>query len=220
MREWAIGELLSQSLDDFKKNMGTWIAFTFAIFVVSLSISMASPDGGSVILSLISFLINTFIGLIFVRMGLAAAKGGDIDTQGLFANLHLFLPYLILSILTSVAVGLGMILLIIPGIYLALAFSVAQYALVDKELKCFPALKASMDLTNGHKWHILGFMIVLIAINLVGAILFLIGLLVTIPLSVLAASHLYLILSGAEEMVDVEETVEEVPVEEAPQIEE
>jgi len=211
MREWTIGELLSQSLDDFKKNMGTWIAFTFAIFVVSLSISMVSPDGGSIILSIISFLVNTFIGLIFVRMGLAAAKGGNIDTQGLFSNLHFFLPYLILSILTSLTVGIGMILLIIPGIYFALAFAVAPYAMVDKELKCVPALKASMDLTNGHKWHILGYIIVLIAINIVGAILFLIGLLVTIPLSVLATSHLYLILSGAEEMVDVEETQEETP---------
>jgi uncharacterized membrane protein len=153
-------------------------------------------------------------------MGLAVAKGGDIDTQGLFSDLHVFLPYLILSILTSIAVGVGMVLLIVPGIYLALAFAVAPYALVDKNLKCVPALKASMELTTGHKWHLLGFIIVLIAINIVGAILLLIGLLVTIPISVLATSHLYLILSGAEEMVEVEENGEEVPVEETPQIEE
>ncbi|MCK5809381.1 hypothetical protein KAH37_10380, partial [bacterium] len=75
MREWTIGELLSQSLDDFKKNMGTWIAITFAIFVVFLTIQLFAPSGGSVIFSLLSFIAQTFIGLIIVRMGLAAAKG-------------------------------------------------------------------------------------------------------------------------------------------------
>ncbi len=43
------------------------------------------------------------------------------------------------------------------------------------------------------------------------AILLFIGLLATIPISILTASHLYLILSGAEEMVEVKETP---PVEE------
>jgi uncharacterized membrane protein len=159
--------------------------------------------------------------MVFVRLGLAAAKGENIDTQGLFADLHLFIPYLILSLITSVAVGFGTVLLIVPGIYLALAFIVAQYALIDKNIKCVPALKESMNLTTGHKWHILGYVMVLIALNIGGAMLLLVGLLVTIPLTILSTAHLYLILSGAEEMVDADEVNEEIkkesPVIETPQ---
>jgi len=210
MREWTIGELISQSFEDFKKNMGVWIAFTFAIFVISLVVEFMTPDGGSIVISIISFIINSFIGMVFVRLGLAAAKGENIDTQGLFADLHLFIPYLILSLITTVAVGFGTVLFIVPGIYLALAFIVAQYALIDKNMKCIPALKESMNLTTGHKWHLLGYVMVLIALNIGGAMLLLVGLLVTIPLTILSTAHLYLILSGAEEMVDADEVSGEI----------
>ena len=145
MREWTIGELISQSFEDFKKNMSVWIVFTFAIFVISLVLESMTPNGGSIVTSIISFIINSFIGMVFVRLGLAAAKGENIDTQGLFADLHLFIPYLILSLITSVTVGFGTVLFIVPGIYLALAFIVAQYTLIDKNIKCVPALKESMN---------------------------------------------------------------------------
>jgi len=54
------------------------------------------------------------------------------------------------------------------------------------------SFERSTKLTDGYKWQLLGFFVVLALINAVGALLFLVGLLVTIPISMIAAAYVYI----------------------------
>lgn len=63
-----------------------------------------------------------------------------------------FFPLFIVALLTSIGVLLGMILLIVPGIYLAVRWLVATPALVAEDIGPTAALGRSADLTEGRRW--------------------------------------------------------------------
>lgn len=70
--------------------------------------------------------------------------------------LAVFLPIFAMSIVSTIAVGLGLILLVVPGVVLYLIWSVALPALVIERIGIFEALRRSAVLTKGAKWQILG----------------------------------------------------------------
>ena len=62
---------------------------------------------------------------------------------------------------TSVLIGFmvlgGLILLIVPGVIISLMYQFALFILVEKKLKTNEALHRSNQLTNGIKWQLFGF---------------------------------------------------------------
>ncbi|MEG6509853.1 hypothetical protein V6C03_12855 [Methyloligella sp. 2.7D] len=99
-------------------------------------------------------------------------------------------------ILVAIVVAIGLILFVIPGIILALMLMFALWFVIDRGLGPIEAMKASNEITRGHKWQLLGFLIVLWLINLVGALALGIGLLVTVPVTVLSIIEAYRRLGG------------------------
>ncbi len=69
------------------------------------------------------------------------------------------------SILFAVAVAIGFILLIIPGVYLLLAlFFWAIYVAVEDQ-GFYEAMQSSWQLTKSHKWQLLGVIVVIFLVN-------------------------------------------------------
>jgi uncharacterized membrane protein len=75
--------------------------------------------------------------------------------------------------------------------YLSLRYSMARFAVVDGE-GITDSLRKSAQETKGVKWHLLGFFLALIGLNILGAVALLVGLLVTLPVSAIAYAHVYL----------------------------
>jgi len=67
----------------------------------------------------------------------------------------LFGPVLWLGALQALIIFGGMVLLIIPGIYLAIALSFGQMFLVEQNVRGLKALAASRDLVRGRWWAVL-----------------------------------------------------------------
>lgn len=53
------------------------------------------------------------------------------------------------------------------------------------------AFKESMRMTDGKFWKLLGVLALFIIVNIIGAIPFGLGLIVTLPVTILASAHLY-----------------------------
>ena len=70
-------------------------------------------------------------------------------------GLRAFLPLIGLSILIGIALLFGFLLLIVPGVLMALAWSVAVPSLVVERKGVFGAFQRSADLTRGHRGAIL-----------------------------------------------------------------
>jgi len=85
-------------------------------------------------------------------------------------GLRAFLPLIGLTILLFLGIGFGMILLIVPGIMLALAWCVAVPALVAERTGVFGAFRRSRDLTRNNRWRIFGlFVLVWIVLSVIAA---------------------------------------------------
>jgi len=92
----------------------------------------------------------------------------------------------------------------VPGIILALAFIFSSYLIVDKGKGPIEAMKESWRITKGHWWKLFLLVLAIIGLNILGFILLLVGLLVTIPVSMIALSHAYRTFEhGASEMAPV-----------------
>jgi uncharacterized membrane protein len=99
------------------------------------------------------------------------------------------------GLLTALLIVCGLVLLIIPGIYLMVRYSMVRFAVIDGA-SVTDSLRKSAELTQGIKWHLLWFILAIIAINIIGAVLFLVPLLVTVPVTMIAYAHVYQKLHG------------------------
>lgn len=72
----------------------------------------------------------------------------------------LILPLIGLAIVMSFAIGLGMVLLIVPGVILSVIWIVATPAYVMERPGVSGALSRSRNLTRGHRWPIFGLSVI------------------------------------------------------------
>jgi uncharacterized membrane protein len=99
--------------------------------------------------------------------------------------------YALGMLLVGFAVAAGFLLLIVPGVIFALKYSQTRFLIIDKHMKPMEAVRESARLTKGKRGKIFGFALLLLLINILGALALLVGLLFTIPLSLIATAVLY-----------------------------
>lgn len=75
-----------------------------------------------------------------------------------------------LALAMTLAVAFGWVLLVVPGVMLAMIWSVAPPALVAERLGVFDALGRSRELTRGARWRILGLVVLVYAIYFVASL--------------------------------------------------
>lgn len=189
-------EALNFGWDKMKENVGLLVLVTLFTFLVSFGSTYFES-----FLEDFSFLKNLY-GLVFVVIG-AVIQMGFIkiaikihDNQGaefsdLFSTFHLILKYFIASILYGVIVGIGLFLFIVPGIIWLIKFVFYDYLIVDKELGPLDSMRKSSELTKGVKWQLFVFFLLVLLVNMGGALIFFVGLLFTIPATSIATVYVY-----------------------------
>lgn len=205
MHALSAKEMVRFGWNTFKQRPWFFVGLTLAIFVLGWVISflqgileagLGSDGLGSMIPFVVGFLLNTLIGIGTIAVYLKAHDSLEsVQIQDLW-HPHLYLWYLAVSVLVGAAVMLGLILLIVPGIIAGLMFQFAPYLVVDRGHTPIDAMKASKKLTDGHKWELFVLGLLLLLINIAGAICLLVGLFVSVPVSYLAIAHAYRTLSS------------------------
>lgn len=102
-----------------------------------------------------------------------------------------FIPYFLGTILFSAIMSVGMILLVAPGVWFLVKYQFMPYLLVDRGMEPVEALKEAGEVTKGSWLELFVFVLCLSGINILGAIAFGVGLLVTVPVTFLAHSWVY-----------------------------
>lgn len=120
--------------------------------------------------------------------------GEEVDPRDIFGYYDRLWNFIVLSFLYGMIVLAGFVLLIIPGIIFIIKYGYASYYVIDKNMKPVNALKESAKITQGHKWKLTYFGLFIIGINVLGALLFGVGFLFTMPFSVLASIHIFRVL--------------------------
>jgi tRNA A-37 threonylcarbamoyl transferase component Bud32 len=101
--------------------------------------------------------------------------------------LHLFLANFVMTSL----IMLGFLCLILPGIYLLIAWMFALTLVIDKEMDFWPAMELSRKMVNKHWWKALLLVLVMGALLLGGFICCLIGIFIAAPVAFAASMYAY-----------------------------
>jgi uncharacterized protein (TIGR03435 family) len=102
-----------------------------------------------------------------------------------------FLPLFLASLVKAVLTTAGFFCLILPGIYLAVAWTFTLALVIDKRLGFWPAMRLSRKTISKHWWKFFGFIIVLSLIKMAGMLVFFVGSLVTAPVALAALMYAY-----------------------------
>lgn len=87
-------------------------------------------------------------------------------SQALSAALVLLFPFILLNLITSLAVAAGFFALVIPAVYLTGRFAVAAPAMIaERESNPLNAIARSLALTKGRGWRIVGLIILIVVVT-------------------------------------------------------
>lgn len=200
MNTISASELIGSAWGTFKKRPWIFIGAIAVVVIVSVLIetiagTFGKEGAGAFVGLLVSMVLSTFVGLGYTAFFLRAESAPEAAKLEDLWNPKQFWQYLGTEILVGVVVMVGIILLIIPGIIFAVMFLFAQYLVVDRGLGPIQAMKESMRITKGERWELFLFLLVCLILNILGALLLLVGLLVTVPVTMLAIVHAYRLLS-------------------------
>ena len=151
-----------------------------ASILFSLTIVLAMIPGLIIIL-LSCDLPSLFSGILSLIDFSAPLPSITFNNQLFDVNIH-NQPLFILGILVSV----------INIVWTVIRLQFYQYVIVDVECGAFKALKSSFDITDDKTSLLLQFMLLLVIINFLGLMFFGIGLIFTVPFSLLLMTKLYL----------------------------
>jgi uncharacterized membrane protein len=204
--EFSIRSAVDFGWETFKKRPWFFVGSSLVILLIYLAVDTVTgvvdgaltdaADKPSAIGSVVNLVLGTFISMGVAAFYLNAHDSPDTVSLSSLWHPQPFWKYLGASILTGIAIVLGFILLIVPGIIVLLMLMFVTFIVIDRELGPIEAMKESKRLAHGHKWALLGFLLVLALINLLGVLALGVGLLVSIPVSSLAFVHAYRVLGG------------------------
>jgi uncharacterized membrane protein len=174
-----------------KAQTGKWISAGWAMVTADM--------GNFALLSLIFVLVNSVASIVTqgplqAGMHLFCMKkmyGRRAELGDMFKGFDYFLPAFVAALLIGVFVFAGVLLCIIPGLVVAAMFKFTYLFILDKRMDFWPAMMASHETVKGDYFGFTIFLIALACINILGALCCIVGLLVTVPLSVAAITVAY-----------------------------
>ena len=176
-RPIQVGRVISDSFRIYGENfvplMGVGVAIAIAFGIV---IGVLQEEGGVFLQLLASILqlIATYLYTGFVvklvqdvRDGRRDSTVGDLISSAMPALGSL----IVFAILSGIAIGIGFILLIIPGLFLATIWAVGAPAIVAERRGAIEAFGRSHELVRGQGWNVFGVILTVFLIGVVAAII-------------------------------------------------
>lgn len=190
--------LLKEAWELFKKNLniiliviGVYFVYYLAQYLVNYSFRGSFL---ATILSIVFLIIFLVIQLGTYNLMLKVVDGHKATYVDLYTYSNITMKILrniAAGIIVGFIVGIGFIFLIIPGIYLGIRLMFFTYYIVDKNAGVVDSIKMSWELTRNGVINLFLLSILFLIVNFIGALLFGIGLAVTMPLTFLATAVLY-----------------------------
>ena len=197
-RSLKIGTIIDKTLGVLEHSAVPALLFVVAIGAINFAVTYFSLSMTS-ITDRVVFWVGSYaagvvaayllIGAMLRRTGIRSSTDGDV-----------FLPYCLLSILSTLGVVAGMIALVIPGLVIMARWSIAPAILFVRQGSAVKALGESWERTRGAEFQILvaalALLVPLIAVMIACSFLFDPADPVGIAVSQIAGSGLSLVLSG------------------------
>ena len=180
----SIGDTIGRSWellkDHFLPLVGATIVVTVALAVLQAMLHIVPALG--VIASLL--LTGVFLGglnLYYLRQ----LRGEAVEFGDAFAGFTLALvPLMLGGLVSSLLTCVGFVCLILPGIYLAVAWAFTTLLIIDKKMDFWTAMEVSRRVITAQWWRMFGLIILAAIIGMLGALLLVVGIFLTLPITI------------------------------------
>ena len=187
--DFSVGDVLARSWNIFIGNIVFFLSVTLLIYlvigigigvIVGLAFLLGVGGGVEWLIGIGIFVAAIVVVLLFVALN---TVGEAVLLLGAFQRLRgeplrvnqalqrafaRFFPLLGLGILAGLAVMVGFVLVIVPGVILLVMWAVAVPACIVEGLGPIESKSRSSALTKGHRWKVFGLLLVLWFINGIG----------------------------------------------------
>ncbi len=136
---------------------------------------------------------------------LKAVRGEKVEIRDMFVFTRNYANVVLAYLLMNFIIGIGLVILIIPGIVFACKLAFVPYLVTDKNMSAMDALKTSWSMTEGYAMNIFLIGILAIFISIAGMIVFFVGV-------IIAAMWIYAALASMYYAVDSKINPAETPV--------
>jgi uncharacterized protein DUF4339 len=177
-----------RSWDLLKANFWPLVGVNFLICLIS-SVLVGADRHGTHVLGII--LNKVLAGGLFYYF-LLKIRGQPAVIGDAFAGFtRAFLNLLLVGLLVAIFVAVGFVCLIIPGIYLLVAYSLSTQLAVDRRLGFWEAMETSRQVVTQHWWRMFGLLLLGIPIMILGMLALGVGVFVAIPICIGAVAYAY-----------------------------
>lgn len=183
MKQLNIGDSLKFAFTVYQKNFTLFLTYGAVLFAINAACLHFLPTQPSTInpldmlnqISILTVVIllmlfaSSIVQIFYIRLGLKnfenprAISFGEIK----LASFSLIVRLVVVQLVFVLLVMLGAILFIIPGIIIALSYFFVTEVLIDQDTSAKKVFRISEKLTEGVKWSLLGYTMI---IGLIGVI--------------------------------------------------
>jgi uncharacterized membrane protein len=176
--EARTSRLYGYAWDRVIKNIVPLLIITFMLAIVEGG-SYAITESETVQLNVLSGIIWLFL-LAPLEYGTAwiylkAARKQEFELKEIQVGFYYYLNVVFARVLSAAIIGVGIFMLIIPGIIFACRLVFVPYLVVDKGYDAIVAVQESWKMTKGQGWRIFGMALLAIPILIAGFIAFFVG---------------------------------------------
>jgi hypothetical protein len=168
------GKYIGEGYHIFEKDMGKFIGFTALYFLITTASSFV-PFGPV-------FLSGPLTAGFFI-VARKIKKNESYDFGTFWQGFDDFVPLMLYTLISTILGFLAFLALIVPGIYLVVGWTFAIPFIIFGKMDFWNSMEYSRKLVTKKWWNIFGLLLLLLLINLAGALVFFVGLLFTVPIT-------------------------------------
>ena len=193
-----VSHLFRRGWEIFKRKPGLIIgAGLVAGILTSLDMFVVEGSASELPLSVVSLLLLAPLTVGFDWLTLKVVRGESVQFSTLFSGFQQLGRSTGVVWLGGSLVGIGLVLLVVPGLILSAGLLPAGFLVMDSEFGVTDCLRRAWKMTDGRKGQLLLLELALLGLNLLGLLVLLVGVLVTSALSIVILAVAYDELSGS-----------------------
>ena len=196
--DWQIGQVLKTAMQKqvgFKWSyMAPFLIYLIITGIIAVVQDAAVGTGEGVAATLTQVIVNILVyplGIGLGLLGIRRAAGKDTPLSTLWEPYSQFIPLIVMLVLMGLLIVGGFFLLVLPGIYLAVAYSFAPYLIVEKNMGVWEALETSRKAITTYWWRYFGLLLIAALLFIVGTIPLFIGLIWVLPILAIAIGEVF-----------------------------
>lgn len=201
MKNPSTSDILRFGWDKTRDNFGLVLSVILVMILFGMSdhaIHNLHYGGSEMSIHLLRFfltfalaIIGVIVGINTIKQGLVIVRGGEGNLRELLSYPSEIWKYIGGQILSMFLIIAGLLCFIIPGIVILIRLMFLKQILVDQKLGIIDSFTKAFDVTRGHTKDLFLFLVTIIVFNLAGALFFLVGLVVTVPITFFGVLYLY-----------------------------